>query len=109
MPLALNSEEKQILRSIGSKEICAVCNVLERVALVHRTFILAGGDDGINPLESIEPDRQVGLIWIRADDHQFQDRLLATIGTAIQAPAHLNCVSVDARSVECGELFRDYN
>jgi DNA-directed RNA polymerase specialized sigma24 family protein len=39
MPLALNSEEKQILRSIESKEICAVCNVLERVALILHAYL----------------------------------------------------------------------
>lgn len=39
IPLALNSEEKQILRSIGSKEICAVCNVLERVALILHAYL----------------------------------------------------------------------
>jgi DNA-directed RNA polymerase specialized sigma24 family protein len=39
MPVALNSEDKQILRSIGSKEICAVCNVLERVALILHAYL----------------------------------------------------------------------
>jgi hypothetical protein len=39
MPLALNSEEKQILRSIESKEICAVCDVLERVALILHAYL----------------------------------------------------------------------
>jgi DNA-directed RNA polymerase specialized sigma24 family protein len=39
MPLVLNSEEKQILRSIGSKEICAVCNVLERVTLILHAYL----------------------------------------------------------------------
>jgi len=39
IPLVLNSEEKQILRSIGSKEICAVCNVLERVALILHPYL----------------------------------------------------------------------
>jgi DNA-directed RNA polymerase specialized sigma24 family protein len=39
MPLVLNSEEKQILRSIGPKEICAVCNVLERVALILHAYL----------------------------------------------------------------------
>jgi DNA-directed RNA polymerase specialized sigma24 family protein len=39
IPLALNSEEKQILRSIGSKEICAACNVLERAALILHAYL----------------------------------------------------------------------
>jgi len=39
IPLALNLEEKQILRSIGSKEICAACNVLERAALILHAYL----------------------------------------------------------------------
>jgi DNA-directed RNA polymerase specialized sigma24 family protein len=39
LPQALNSEEKQILRSLGPKEICAVCNVLERAAFILHTYL----------------------------------------------------------------------
>jgi hypothetical protein len=39
IPLALNSEERQILRSIVSKEICAACNVLERAALILHAYL----------------------------------------------------------------------
>lgn len=39
MPLALNSEKRQVLRSIGSKEIFGVCNVLERAALVIHAYL----------------------------------------------------------------------
>jgi DNA-directed RNA polymerase specialized sigma24 family protein len=39
LPQALNSEEKQILRSFGSKEICAACDVLERAAFILHTYL----------------------------------------------------------------------